>query len=76
MDPTDAELAQIQGIQDALDWAGVEDDLAAALTVTMLGSAALLITSCTSCWTCNHGYKPDKSCNKSSKSVDKSNNPD
>eukprot|EP00435_Cladocopium_sp_Y103_P007503 s3840_g2.t1 len=31
MDPTDAELNQIAVYQDALDWAGVEGDLAAAL---------------------------------------------
>ena len=31
MDPTDEELTQIAQYQDALDWAGVEGELAAAL---------------------------------------------
>eukprot|EP00435_Cladocopium_sp_Y103_P031144 s2849_g7.t2 len=37
MDPTDAELAQIQGIQDAMDWAGVEEEAANALMDAMGG---------------------------------------
>ena len=31
MDPTEEELGQITQLQDALDWAGVEGDLEAAL---------------------------------------------
>ena len=40
----------------------------------MLGSAALLITSCNGCLSYKPCNKPDKSCNNSSKPVDKSNN--
>ena len=35
MDPTNQELAQIQVLQDALDWAGVQGDLSTMLTETM-----------------------------------------
>ena len=37
MDPTEDELAQINDVQGAMDWAGVEDDLAVRLQEALGG---------------------------------------